>query len=108
MKRLRELRKEINKTQQNMADYLKITQQAYATYENGKAQPPLDIASRLADYFKVSVDYLLERTDDPQIYVDPPELPDVYYRLGAEARKRGILPEDAEKIIELYQKYKEK
>ncbi len=66
MERLRELRKEHKKTQAQMASRLGITQQAYATYENDKAQPPLDIAKKLADYFKVSVDYLLGRTNNKE------------------------------------------
>lgn len=80
MERLRQLRKEYKKTQQIMSDYLKITQQAYAAYENGKAQPPLDIASRLADYFDVSVDYLLGRTEDPSPVIHPSNeyIPDGY------------------------------
>lgn len=63
MKHLRELRAEIKKTQQQMADKLGISQQAYATYENDKAQPPKDVLTKLADFFDVSVDYLLDRTD---------------------------------------------
>lgn len=81
MERLRELRKENKKTQAQMASRLGITQQAYATYENDKAQPPLDIAKKLADYFGVSVDYLLGRTNnkarDPFDEKHPSE--DIFY-----------------------------
>ncbi len=65
MERLRELRKELKKTQQQMAKFLGITQQAYAAYENNKAQPPIDIVNKLASYFNVQTDYLLGRTDSP-------------------------------------------
>lgn len=63
MQKLRNLRKAQGKTQAQMAIFLGITQQAYATYENDKAQPPLDIVQKLADYFGVSVDYLLGREE---------------------------------------------
>lgn len=63
MENLRELRKTHKKTQQQMANLLGISQQAYATYENDKAQPPKDVLLFLANYFKVSVDYLIENTN---------------------------------------------
>ena len=58
---LKTLRKQCKITQQKMAEYLSLTQQAYATYENGTAQPSIDSLKKLADYFGVSVDYLLGR-----------------------------------------------
>lgn len=58
---LKTLRKQRKITQQQMAERLSITQQAYATYENGTAQPPIDNLKKLADYFDVSIDYLLGR-----------------------------------------------
>lgn len=68
MENLRKKRKEYGKTQAQMASYLGITQQAYATYENNKAQPSSDMLNKLADYFDVSVDYLLGRTEIPNAY----------------------------------------
>ena len=61
--RLKELRKENNLTQKELADYLNIKQNTYSQYENGQRQVPIDILIRLADYYDVSVDYLLGRTD---------------------------------------------
>ena len=61
--RLIEQRK-INKlTQRQMADYLKIAQPSYIRYENGSAEPSLENLIKIADYFDVSVDYLLGRAD---------------------------------------------
>lgn len=62
MKILRELRKQKSKTQAQMGAMLGISQQAYATYENGVANPPVDILNKMAEYFGVSVDYLLGRS----------------------------------------------
>lgn len=110
MKRLRDLRKACKKTQQNMADLLGISQQAYATYELDTRTPPTEMLKQLADYFGVTTDYLLERTDDPQgttaNWDQPPQLNGVYYRLAKEAQELGLPPEDIEHIIELYRKYK--
>lgn len=74
MDSLKSLRKAAGRTQQQMASLLGVTQQAYAAYENNRAQPPLDIARKLADYFGVSVDYLLGR----DITESPPSMLTIY------------------------------
>ena len=61
--RLKELRLKNNLTQKEIADYLNITQNTYSQYENGKRQVPTEIYMRLADYYDVSLDYLLGRKD---------------------------------------------
>ena len=61
MEILRQLRKEAKRTQQQMANVLGITQQAYAAYENDKSSPPKDVLEKIAEYFHVSTDYLLGR-----------------------------------------------
>lgn len=68
MENLKKLRKENKKTQTQMATYLGITQSAYAMYESGDRTPPADMLNKLADYFDVSVDYLLGRTEIPNAY----------------------------------------
>ena len=64
-KRIRDLREDHDIKQQDIADYLKCTQVCYSHYENGKRDIPTDVLIRLADYYNVSVDYLLGRTDNP-------------------------------------------
>lgn len=64
MKILRELRKQKSKTQAQMGAMLGISQQAYATYENGVANPPVDVLNKIAEFFGVSVDYLLGRSSN--------------------------------------------
>lgn len=61
--RLKDLREDSDLTQQNIADILCISQRAYAHYELGTREIPIELLIRLADYYKTSVDYLLERTD---------------------------------------------
>lgn len=61
--RLEELRTEIKMTKKEIADFLKIDQSTYGKYELGKREPDFATISKLADFFNVSVDYLLGRTD---------------------------------------------
>ena len=61
--RLIEQRKLNKLTQRQVAEFLGIAQPSYIRYENGSSQPTLETLVKLADYFDVSVDYLLGRTD---------------------------------------------
>ena len=61
--RLRELRLERNMSQQRMAMELSMTQNTISRYENGEREPGIKELIRIADYFNVSLDYLLERSE---------------------------------------------
>ena len=61
--RLKELRLAKGATQKNMAEWLGITERNYQRYEYGLVDPVASNVSRLADYFNVTADYLLGRTD---------------------------------------------
>ena len=61
--RLIEQRKLNGLTQRQIAEYLQIAQPSYIRYENGSAEPSLQNLVKLADYFDVSVDYLLGRIE---------------------------------------------
>ena len=58
---IRNLRKDNNKTQKELAAYLNTTQTTYSKYELGKINIPIDILIKLADYYNVTVDYLVGR-----------------------------------------------
>ena len=62
-KRLNELRKEKGLAQKDVAEYLGITKSAYGFYEQNRREPSPETIKKLADYFEVSADYLLGRTD---------------------------------------------
>ena len=62
---LRDIKKERGKTQKQIAKLLGISQQSYSAYENGVSQPPRDALIKLAEYYQVSTDYLLDRTNLP-------------------------------------------
>ncbi len=53
-------------TQKQMAEICKINERSYQNYEGGDRVPNLDGLIALADYFDVSLDYLVGRSDDPE------------------------------------------
>ena len=62
--RLRELRTNKKISQQTMSRKLGLAEATYGTYETSRYLPPVDTLSALADYYNVSTDYLLGKTDD--------------------------------------------
>lgn len=63
--RLKELRKARHITQQRLAIELNMNQNSISRYENGEREADYATLILIADYFNVSIDYLLERTDNP-------------------------------------------
>ncbi len=64
MLRLRELRTESGLTQKELGKKTNSTSKNIWAYENNFATPPLDVLMRFADFFGVSIDYLVGRSDD--------------------------------------------
>ncbi|MDE6520278.1 MAG: helix-turn-helix domain-containing protein [Ruminococcus sp.] len=64
--RLKELRKNKKITQQRLAIELNMEQNTISRYENEVREADYKSLIAIADYFHVSIDYLLERTDNPQ------------------------------------------
>lgn len=56
---LRDLREDSDIKQKTIADYLGVSQQTYSNYENGHREIPIWVVVKLAQYYKVSTDYLL-------------------------------------------------
>ncbi|MCI5512615.1 MAG: helix-turn-helix domain-containing protein [Clostridia bacterium] len=65
--RLKELRKQKHISQIKLAMDLSVSQNTISRYEQGEREAGYDMLVKIADYFNVSVDYLLERTDNPEI-----------------------------------------
>lgn len=63
--RLEDLRVDNDKTQIEIAEYLNLNRNVYWRYEKGKREIPVWALIKLADYYRVSTDYLLGLTDDP-------------------------------------------
>ena len=60
-KRVRDLREDHDKTQREIAEFLHMQLTVYQRYERGERELPLWVAIRLADYYKVTLDYLVGR-----------------------------------------------
>ena len=66
--RIRNLREDADKTQQEIAEYLGTSQTMYARYERGANEMPIRHLIKLSDYYQVSLDYLGGRTDEKRMY----------------------------------------
>lgn len=65
-KRIRDLREDKDLTQTQMGEILHCSQRVYSNYERGDIDVPTPILIKLADFHHVSVDYLLNRTNNPK------------------------------------------
>lgn len=65
--RLKEIRKAKGISQLKLATDLNTNQNTISRYETGEREPGIAELIRIADYFNISVDYLIERTDNPRI-----------------------------------------
>lgn len=68
IRRLRDLREDHDKSQKAIAEYLNMHRSVYRRYESGERETPAWVLDKLADYYHVSTDYLLGRTDRPESY----------------------------------------
>ena len=59
---IRNLREDNDKKQIELAEYLNIKQTTYSKYELGKINIPIEVFIKLADYYDVSIDYLVGRS----------------------------------------------
>lgn len=72
--RIFSLRRQYNISQQQLANYLKVSRKTIGNYELGITEPTFNIVIKLADYFKVSIDYLLGYSDSISPSVRPDKL----------------------------------
>lgn len=85
LEELKKIRKKSNKTQEEVAEYLGITKQAYFRYEKGSRRISLDTLIKLTEYFNLSSDYFFNKVysvtySDPNNYIT---LSKYYYELKA-------------------------
>lgn len=65
-KRIRDLREDKDITQTQMGEILSCSQRVYSNYERGDIDIPTTVLIKLANFHNVSVDYLLNRTNNPK------------------------------------------
>jgi transcriptional regulator with XRE-family HTH domain len=66
--RIRDLREDHDLTQRQVAEYLMCDQSLYSKYERGERDMPLNMAVKLAQFYKTSIDYLVGLTDNKRPY----------------------------------------
>ena len=96
--RLREIRKSRKLTQQAVADHLGCSAVVYSRYETGTRQPSIEVILMLADYFGVTVDYLLGRKEPEATTLTPYEQQLIQAARTADDRAR----EDALHLLQQY------
>lgn len=62
--RIKNLREDNDLTQKQISNFLNISQVAYSYYELNRRNIPLELLSKLADFYNTSIDYLVYRTDE--------------------------------------------
>lgn len=105
-KRLRKLRTDKELSQKSLADILGISPSTVAMYEQARRTPDNEMLQKIADYFQVSVDYLLGRTNQRDIK-NPYNPKDKVKEILDTFAKAGINPEDIDldelkKILNTY------
>lgn len=96
--RLRELRKERKLLQRTVAEAINCSQAVYSRYENGEREPSNDVLATLADFYGVTIDYLLGRDDPPP----PPRGPETQRVIDAILAKLAQLDEEGLKNEEAH------
>lgn len=66
-KNLRGIREDKDIKQKDVAEYLNVSQNTYSQYETGVISLTAEVLIKLADYYNVSIDYLLDRTNNPNV-----------------------------------------
>lgn len=61
--RIRDLREDSDKTQNEIASILNVNQKTYSRYETGERAIPIEALIKLADYYHTSIDYIVNRTN---------------------------------------------
>ncbi|MDU4131336.1 MAG: helix-turn-helix transcriptional regulator [Clostridium perfringens] len=109
--RLKSLRNEKGVLQKDVAEYLKISTSAYGFYEQGKRIPDVETLNKLSDYYNVSIDYLLGKSNIKESAEDIINDDTLTLALHNDNGIDEELPEEAKKEIEdfiNYVKYKYK
>lgn len=104
--RLKALREENSLLQKELAAILKLNRATLASWESGNRTPELGTAEKLADFFKVSIDYLLGRTNERQpdsemhaFSLSPDELVLLKKYRQMQERQKNVMQQIAETII---------
>lgn len=102
MNRIKELRNERGITQAELAKILQISDRAVGYYENGDREPDYTMLLKIAEFFDVSIDYLLGRVDIRNSSALPSETD---FHVGLSKSEEGTLTEDEKEEIRNFAKF---
>ncbi len=85
--RLRDLRRERNISGKTLAQCLGVTDANVSQWENGRNYPNQSVLEKIADYFDVSLDYLMGRTDIKKPIIDITQIPYGYDKLTKQQKE---------------------
>lgn len=103
-KRIKELRTKRKVTQEELGKIVGVTTSMIGMYEIGARNPSFEVIEKIADYFGVTVDYLLGRENAS---VTPANIPSgIYLRLAREAEEMGLTEDDVRLISEMFKRFK--
>lgn len=103
MNRLRFLRNEKGESLEKIATYLNVTIQTVSNYENEKRDMTPNTIIKLAEYFNVSTDYLLGKTNIRNYYKDEQE-----FRFAYHKEMEGLTDEEIVDALRFYKEMKKK
>ena len=66
-KNLKSIREDRDIKQKDIAKFLNVSQNTYSQYETGVISLTAEVLIKLSEYYKVSIDFLLDRTNNPQV-----------------------------------------
>lgn len=112
--RLKYLRNTANLTQEQLGKLFEISARAVSNYENESRQIPIDLQLKIANYFDVTVDYILGRTNEPNYsFISKEELPKELIEVGydylvvvKEAKESGLTPDELQDLIQFAKNFK--
>ena len=110
MNRIKELREKRKLSQSALAEKFTLSQQTISAYERGERDPDTDTLNKLADFFNVSIDYLLGKEDtglDPEVLAFAEELKERKDLQMLLFVARDVTKEDIKKAIKIIETLKE-
>ena len=99
--KLKFLREQANLSQSEFANIFNISQNTYSNYENGKTQPDIELLKKFADYYSVSMDYILDRPFKNNIgYISDEQIEGIKTILSLDDKKQNKVFGYAESLKE--------
>lgn len=101
--RLKDLREKFFLTQHDLGGIINIPQNTISNYEKGKTFPSVETLYLIADYFNISIDYLVGRTSSKElVLIEDKKLQEIgknYFEVDSEFKKLGLTPKRVLQII---------